>query len=388
MKVLKTFLLRVAFSLLVLVSAQAQVTFQAAPHSFEEMLGKAQETGKHIFIDAYTDWCGPCKLMDTEVFSTTFVGDYINERFVSYKFEVEKDSLGQQLAMKFGISGYPSFIVLHPNGKLRLVTLGYNDAEGWLKGFKDKMNAPEECFSGISTTLALEWPELYIKAFVPENGRRAFPDSTSLMAYLAEKNWYDEIPFRIAQRFQWLLPEAYQAKIIDNKERVTSLFGADAYYNFTLRYFEQKIQKAIKAAAYEKAMTHITDLETALPDSEGNARFYRIEVYLKQQDFNALTALLQAQIDDLHPREINHYSWELYLECEDMSVLNTAATWMSTVVKEHAEYPYYDTYAALLYKTKHYEKATSWARKAIALGKKQGEDTSETEALLDELLKK
>lgn len=35
--------------------------------TYEEVLQKARAEGKQIFVDVYTSWCGPCKMMAKNV---------------------------------------------------------------------------------------------------------------------------------------------------------------------------------------------------------------------------------------------------------------------------------------------------------------------------------
>ncbi len=49
---------------------------------------------KKIFIDLYTDWCGPCKLMDKKVFTNKYVVKLLNEYYYAVKLNGEnKDTL-------------------------------------------------------------------------------------------------------------------------------------------------------------------------------------------------------------------------------------------------------------------------------------------------------
>lgn len=43
-----------------------------------------------VFMDCYTSWCGPCKMMAQEVFSREDVGQFMNTRFVNVKLDMEK----------------------------------------------------------------------------------------------------------------------------------------------------------------------------------------------------------------------------------------------------------------------------------------------------------
>lgn len=62
--------------------------------SFDGALAEAREQGKKVFLDVYTDWCGPCIVMQETVFVLPEVGDYFNARFVNYKLDAEDESIG------------------------------------------------------------------------------------------------------------------------------------------------------------------------------------------------------------------------------------------------------------------------------------------------------
>ena len=66
----------------------AQTTFQEL--TLEGALEKAKTGNKYVFVDCYTSWCGPCKLMTENIFPSKTVGDYMNNRFVCVKFDMEK----------------------------------------------------------------------------------------------------------------------------------------------------------------------------------------------------------------------------------------------------------------------------------------------------------
>ncbi len=88
----------------------------------------AKRSGKPLFIDFYTDWCGPCKYLD----QTT----YRDAKFVAYsrgwimvKVNPEKSELGSKLASKYGVSGYPSMIFTDASGKKQGEAVGTYPAD-------------------------------------------------------------------------------------------------------------------------------------------------------------------------------------------------------------------------------------------------------------------
>jgi len=90
---------------------------------FKAAKALAKKENKLIFIDAYTTWCGPCKLMSKTVFKEKAVGDYYNEHFVSLKVDMETAE-GLFLGKRYNVTGYPTFLYLKPDGSLLKKTMG------------------------------------------------------------------------------------------------------------------------------------------------------------------------------------------------------------------------------------------------------------------------
>jgi len=57
--------------------------------SMNEALEAQKENPKKIFMDVYTTWCGPCKLLDKKTFANKDVANYINQHFYAVKFNAE-----------------------------------------------------------------------------------------------------------------------------------------------------------------------------------------------------------------------------------------------------------------------------------------------------------
>jgi thiol-disulfide isomerase/thioredoxin len=106
-----------------------------------EIVEKAKKENKLIFVDCYTDWCGPCKLLASGVFTLDNVADFFNANFVNAKFEMEKDADGIANKAAWAVNAYPTLLFIDPaSGDVvhRLVGAGQPD---WLiEGAKVAMN--------------------------------------------------------------------------------------------------------------------------------------------------------------------------------------------------------------------------------------------------------
>lgn len=119
--------------------------------SMNEALEAQKNEPKKIFMDAYTTWCGPCKMLDKNTFTDEDVINYINEHYYPVKFNAEgtevinylgktfknpnydPDKKGRNSQHHFAsalrITGYPSLVFFDENGALIAPIPGYRTPE-------------------------------------------------------------------------------------------------------------------------------------------------------------------------------------------------------------------------------------------------------------------
>ena len=76
-------------SLIFIVSFFENYSQQINWMSLDEAVEAQKTTPKNLIIDVYTNWCGPCKLMDKNTFSNPEIVSYINENYYAVKFNAE-----------------------------------------------------------------------------------------------------------------------------------------------------------------------------------------------------------------------------------------------------------------------------------------------------------
>ncbi len=96
------------------------------------ILKKAKVENKVIFFDAYTTWCGPCKLLQKNVFTRDDIGTLFNKEFINVKFDMESGE-GPMLAEKYPLEGYPTLFFINPDGTVIKEVIGYQKAETLIK---------------------------------------------------------------------------------------------------------------------------------------------------------------------------------------------------------------------------------------------------------------
>ncbi|GEN76517.1 thioredoxin family protein [Chryseobacterium hagamense] len=118
--------------------SQEAVKFQDLP--FKDLIAKAKKEKKIVFLDAYTSWCGPCKMMERNVFTQKTVGDYFNANFLNARFDMEKGE-GRDIAVKYGVRSYPTYLFLNGDGELVSQNYGYMEPGMFLTMAQD-VNSP------------------------------------------------------------------------------------------------------------------------------------------------------------------------------------------------------------------------------------------------------
>lgn len=89
---------------------------------------KASDQMLMVFVDVYATWCGPCKLMDKEVYTDPTVAAYMNSNFVNVRMDGETD-YGRKYAAEQKLEGYPSMFIFSSDGESVSKVIGFTPAE-------------------------------------------------------------------------------------------------------------------------------------------------------------------------------------------------------------------------------------------------------------------
>lgn len=154
--------------------------------TFEEALELQKKKPKKIMMDVYTNWCGPCKMLDKNTFQNPDVAKYVNANYYAVKFNGEGNDVVKykgntytnkgykpemasrrnsvhDLTYAFQVNAYPTIIFFDEKGDIITPVRGYQNPqqlELYLKMFlndKHKEIKTQEEFNAFYTAFKPEF---------------------------------------------------------------------------------------------------------------------------------------------------------------------------------------------------------------------------------------
>lgn len=357
--------------------------------TFNELLTKAKAEDKLVFVDAFTTWCGPCKWLEANVFTDATVGAYFNEQFVNSRFDMEKGE-GLELAKRYNVRAYPTLLFVDGDGEVVHRICGSMPAEKFLEASKEVFNLTgnigyylSEYEKGNRESAFLANYFLALSdACMETSGMDEYWETQNQSDYLKEHNC------KLIQQFANDVDSEQFKYVSAHKDQFVEAYGTEDVDRFINRTFEQFLLRTAYSGTEED---YKAAKETVAASNYDGKEELMLRGDLVQAmglgNWASLVEIGDTYVEKFgSEREgfINSISWALYEEVNDKEQLTAAANWMASVVESSPLYAYVDTYAALLLKSGNLEEGEKWAKKAIEIAEKDGEDASGTQELLEE----
>ncbi|HCK22777.1 MAG TPA: hypothetical protein DHW15_11640 [Bacteroidetes bacterium] len=370
-------------------SAQDVVFFEG---SWEELNAAAAAQNKYIMVDAYTDWCGPCKQMDKMMFhDNAEVAAVMNENFISYKIDCERD-FGLVFSRKFKVAGYPTLLFFNSNGQLIDRQMGFEPVTA---SFVADLRAvlaldPNDTYQYDAKMLDMPWPDFYVQAFRDANNENwKYPKDADPNAFLAaQEDLTSEMAWAVMSRFN-NIDEKYLNYFKENYKTYKRKYKKETENKIQSHLFNE-VAVAASTSDEQRFKAALAEVPVYLPeDAEELAGWMMSYYYMQTKDWSNYASLMQKDIDagdrEISLNEINNTAWRIYLECEDQQIIKQAISWFNPYLNDMDDFNSMDTYASLLFKAGELEQSEKWAIKAIAVGEASGSDVSGTKDLLERI---
>lgn len=380
------------FAFVVAVSAVAQnrqIEFEHGP--WAEIIAKAKKESKLIMLDAYAVWCGPCKWMAKNVFTKDEVADFYNATFVNAKIDMEKGE-GIELAKKYGVQAYPTFLFINGDGEIVHRICGSNEAPQFIQWGKDAYTPEKQLATAKKKFMANKKDGTFAISYFAMLEAACANVGPEAIAYLAEQPESE-----LTSRANWTVINQYlndyKSKefnyLLNNREQYSKLYSKDSVENKVVSVYAMALNMAIRKQDETMRKQLIEDVKKSGLQKAGRIILESDMNYSQQQkEWANYAKTADAYVEQFAMNDaqtLNSTSWTFYEQVTDKKMLEKASNWSKRSVEIENNYAYNDTYASLLFKLGKKRDAEKVAKTAIEIGEKNGEDVSETKKLLEKI---
>jgi len=424
--------LLIVSTLFIAMSSFAQgIVFEQG--TWKQVLEKAKQTNKPIFVDVYTTWCGPCKKMSSEIFPLAEVGAVYNANFVCYQIDAEKGE-GIDFAKKYEVKAYPSYLFIKPDGTLFSRALGSMPAKNFI-------NVATAALADLNDPRSIEeWD----KEYPTRKNETAF-----LLNYMDKRSKLGKSNDQLFDEYLRLIPEeeltsdiVVKKYVNDGQQLKVNSFAYENLLKNRTKYFgklfgytdvflmagvmntmreaakikdDQLLEKAMKAydqlpgnsllkqkdeiymEYYQRAgntnkylkyatgfcNNYLMKISKDSIDKKDQLALKLIENQIKSGALAKIDSVQLAQLRqysahaerDKISESLNNVAWKFFETTSDKKALNDALSWSKRSLEIYPENPMWmDTYANLLYKLGKNEEAVALEEEALELVSKESKE--------------
>jgi thioredoxin-related protein len=265
--------IRIASAVLLLAcpSIALKAQAQSAQESWEQAKKQAQIEKKLIFVDLYFTGCMPCAQMDKEVFPDPKVAAVLSADFVTFKSDILKEEIGKKLCMKYGVTGFPTFLLMNSEGKIIDIESGFQSIEQLTALLQ---NAKEAAKKGIFKKYSPEinendYPDFYKQAYMAN--KRNVPFETVDTYLKAQPSLMAEVPFVIITGLR--IGRQYDDFYLKNAKELYKDYGSSSVNTHIFNVLQRK----------KKEFEKTNDLASFKKLIEEMKPFYSTEEYTKYE---------------------------------------------------------------------------------------------------------
>lgn len=383
----------ILLSTLTTLSAQG-IAFEKEETAWADILKKAKTENKIVFVDAYTSWCGPCKIMAKNIFPQKAVGDVFNAKFVNAKIDMEHGE-GPEIAKKYGVQAYPTYIFVNGDGELVHRSLGSMPVEKFITVGEAASDPNRQFYTLKKKFEGGERSADFLRSFAYscQDAQEASLIQPVSDAYLAtQKDWLtkDNMDFILkfattieSPTFSFLVKnqaafakEKGEKEIAEQIDQIAINGLANASFNRQKREFDFAKAKELgtKYLTPEMSDKIISTLTLAQHQMKGE---------IPQMLSYAITHF--DKYPSNNPQELNQFAWGFYEQSDDKAQLAKALEWSLKSIEISDQFAFNDTAASLYFKLGNKQKAKEHAEKALKQAKTSGEDAATTTELLKKI---
>ncbi len=236
--------------------------------NWSEVVAQAKLEKKLIFIDVYTDWCGPCKLMEDNVFPLKDISSYYNSHFVNFRMDAEKGE-GIELKTKYEVKVYPTYLFIDPNNQelvhrstsrqspeVFLFTAKSATTPGLRSAFLEKQYNSGKRDVQLIKNYAAYLSSCYQRAELQKLTDEYFSDPD--VVYTSELSW------EFIEKYVNSIDHVGFKNLIKNRDKFQTLYGIEHIDKKILTLYSNKLTSTLVNGIYNKDRFSESDYDAIL----------------------------------------------------------------------------------------------------------------------------
>jgi thioredoxin-related protein len=367
---------------------QQELAISFIDNNLAEALEKAAQQDKIIFIDAYTTWCGPCKMMDRDVFGDSMIGSFFNEHFINLKLDMEKGE-GVATARKYQVRGYPSFLFLNASGALLHRGIGYQPIQQFMALAQTALD-PAKQLPALESAYKKgdgDPDALYDYAIALLDAGNELGKEIGAEYLKSQSSWTSQKNMEMVAQLVTEYQDPYYDFIVAKRPLFIKEFGENQVDGSIIRLIQTHLNNQLGNLNLQDAKKIF---DKTFPPSKASQYFdhFELNYYDAIGDIENYIAKSKEYVkknSSLSANELNSIAWNFYEKIDSLKAIKWATKLAKKSIALDSNYFNNDTIAALYYKQGNKRKAMKYALTAIDLAKADNADYSETESLLEKI---
>jgi len=360
------------------LTAQVEFIEVVTAEDMEAAKKKADDSMLLLFVDVYATWCGPCKMMDSEVYANATVARYMNTHFVNVRMDGETD-FGRKYAAERQLQGYPSMFIFSDEGEFLTSIVGFKPVEELLvtvKGVVDNYadikrykaaylqgSLEVEEFSDYITQVRAMGNEELAEKLAGEYMKQQMGETLSDYDIKAVA-WYTE------------LSDPWWPQFTLENSRVERVLGEE-YIPALEQIYNNSLKVAIDSNDIELISRIANELSPLVEAASDHTRDLRSLPFIQYYYYTNQNEVLMAYVDDRFESDRKgDHRWlfetasqivDMDQQYQTMVLVEKAESWFESCISLKEAYDYYFYYGMTLFFQQRKEEAIGAFNKANSL---------------------
>lgn len=392
-------------------ASDTTIVFQQV--NFADLFELAKKENKGVMLYFHFDGCGACAKMERTTFKDKNVFEYYNSNFINFEINTLKGE-GLEINKFYNVKVHPTFLFFDYEGNELHKMVGVFSPEEFYK------QANNALLSNKNLThykrlynLGNRQPDfLFDYTYMLRDANELdstvvneYLDITNENDYKLEKNIKYIYEFCI-HNFNFFIPYNNPRFnfLIKNKEMFYEFVDSNQVKTRIVRILNNAIYKAIEEndeETFKQAIIILKEYDngeqyifkemdgriTSMITNKNLVLSSMLDYYEKIGDISNYFKTLERYISKIwdDADELNNFAWGVYEQAKENETekIQTAIKCSVRSIELDNNYANNDTYSWLLYKSGEKKKAVKQAKKTIDIAKKNNQDYSETQKLID-----